>query len=91
MIRPCVLCLNATDKRCLECGDAYCDTHETVLCPMCHRVKQFKREQAASRRVVYWQYVEVSYVEAPLHLRAPGWLKLGSITEPMETVQVKAW
>jgi hypothetical protein len=57
-MKPCVFCLNQTMCRCLECGDAFCNDHETILCPMCVRIKQFKVAYAESHKLVYWQYVE---------------------------------
>jgi hypothetical protein len=70
----CVRCDLRTYERCVECGDAYCGGHDSVLCPMCTRIRMFKFEQAERRRVVWWQYVE----------------PVGAVTEPMPTVRMEA-
>lgn len=80
-MKRCACCEQLTYGQCIECGDPLCFGHGMKICPMCRRIKLFKWEQAQARRVVYWQYVEV-----PLHIRVPGRVDLGAITEPMETL-----
>lgn len=81
LYKPCVLCLNQTYDRCLECGDAYCSTHETRLCPMCTRIREFKAEQAERRRIVYWQYADVPVSNVR---------SVGAETLPMPTLRMEA-
>lgn len=84
-MKPCVLCLNQTWCRCLECGDAYCEDHETILCPMCVRVKQFKVAYAEQHKLVYWQYVEPAEVTVRSQFRGNPLME----TTPMPTLRME--
>lgn len=84
-MRMCVLCLNQTMCRCLECGEPYCDDHCTVLCPMCVRVKQFKVAYAEQHRLVYWQYIEPVSISVRTQFRGNPLFE----TAPMPTMKVR--
>ncbi len=83
---PCVYCLNQTYDQCLECGDPLCFGHGMKLCPMCLRIKQFKAEQSARRRVVYWQYADDAATSLFLSIGSP--IDPGASTEPIPKVEV---
>lgn len=87
-MKPCVFCLNLTYETCLECGEPFCcSVHESLLCPMCVRIKAFKAEQAARGRVVYWQYVDVPIHVVPIRPQFRG--NPLAETIPMETIKVE--
>jgi hypothetical protein len=84
-MKACVLCLNQTLCRCLECGDAYCDDHHTVLCPMCVRVRQFRATYAEQHKLVYWEYVEPVSITTRTQFRGNPLME----TAPMPTLRLE--
>lgn len=84
-MKPCVYCVNQTSHMCLECGEPYCDDHETVLCPMCVCVKQFRATYAEQHRLVYWQYVEPVYISVRTQFRGNPMAE----TLPMPTLRME--
>ncbi len=57
---PCMYCGVVTVWGCPVCGAACCMACGANLCPLCVRIKLLQIEQAMLKRVVAWQYVEIS-------------------------------
>ncbi|WP_149402511.1 hypothetical protein [Dictyobacter arantiisoli] len=58
--RPCTYCRRLTALSCPECSVSCCPACGANLCPLCVRITLVQIEQTLRKRLVPWQYVDVT-------------------------------